>query len=217
MVSFPLAMWQRNLPSVDASAGNAHATSCCRCVAAQLLPSGTPPGPRTLPLVRGVAACGHKFPTILGSKFVSRVHLICTPHFPTFVLDGRLQNLRTNSDETLQQEFSSEHLFIWPAQNCRALLLDTRLAAAAAERVEFATALRQLREKILAQISNSETFVELTRFVLERRALRLELEIWRTLSRSHCSRGVVVTIRRRISMCASIPKATSTSSNKCNI
>jgi hypothetical protein len=46
----------------------------------------------TLPLVRGVAACGHKFPTILVSKFVYCADLICTPHFPTFVLDGRLQN-----------------------------------------------------------------------------------------------------------------------------
>jgi hypothetical protein len=63
---------------------------------------------------------------------VSCAHLICTPHFPTFVLDGRLQNLRTNSDETLQHEFSSEDLCIWRAQNCRVLLLDTRLASAVA-------------------------------------------------------------------------------------
>jgi hypothetical protein len=37
-------MWQRNLPSVDGIAGNAHASCCWRCVTAQLLPSGTPPG-----------------------------------------------------------------------------------------------------------------------------------------------------------------------------
>lgn len=51
--------------------------------------------------------------------FVSCAHLICTAHFPTFVLDGRLQNLRTDSDETLPQEFSSEDLCIWRAQNCQ--------------------------------------------------------------------------------------------------
>lgn len=106
----------------------------------------------TLPLVRGVAACGHKLPTILVSKFVHCADLICTPHFPTFVLDGRLQNFRTNSDETLQQEFSSEDLCIWRAQNCRVLLLDTRLAALL-QRVEFTTALREVREKTLKRKS----------------------------------------------------------------
>jgi hypothetical protein len=125
-------MWQRNLPSVDGSAGNAHASCCCRCVTAQLLPSGTPPGPPLSPLYVALLHAATNSQRFSYPNFVSCAHLSCTPRFPTFVLDGRLQNLRTNSDETLQQEFSSEDLCIWRAQNCRVLLLDTRLAAAAA-------------------------------------------------------------------------------------
>jgi hypothetical protein len=59
--------------------------------------------------------------------------------------------LRTNSDETLQQEFSSEDRCIWRAQNCRVLLLDTRLAAAAESEVRDSSS-RDPRENLSANL-----------------------------------------------------------------
>jgi hypothetical protein len=84
----------------------------------------------TLPLVRGVAACGHKFPTILVSKFC----VLCTPNlhspFPNFCIGWKITKFAYQFRCDVATGISSEDLCIWPAQNCRVLLLDTRLAAA---------------------------------------------------------------------------------------